>query len=239
MNGRDDDPAPPAWLDADAPHEEAHSRAQIDALKRWLDPAPKRVLDLGCGAGRVLVPLAAAGHALTGVDWNNEARRRCAARLSEAGADADLIEGDFRREADLPAGPFDAVLCLGNTFMTIVDVEEAVTLLQRVRRRLVPGGAFVIDDCPHDFWPELTEGNWTAGLSEDGAMQLVWDGGDSIFTLRRGEAVNPQDWNIRPGERIFRLWLDGALRLAARAGGLSAPQRLPDTPLLAMRREGG
>ena len=51
------------WLDEVAPLEPEESVAQIEALLAALGPAPRRVLDLGCGAGRVLVPLAAAGHA--------------------------------------------------------------------------------------------------------------------------------------------------------------------------------
>jgi SAM-dependent methyltransferase len=239
VSERRGDPAQPSWLDDGMPHEEAHSRAQLEGLTRWLDPAPKRVLDLGCGAGRVLVPLATARHRLVGLDTNADALRRCAARLTEADSEAELIEADFRREADLPGGPFDAVLCLGNTFMMITDVDEAIEFLGRVRDRLVPDGWLVIDDLPRDFWPELTEGNWISGLSEKAAMQLVWDESDAVFALRRGQAVDPKNWRIRPGERTFRLWLDGALRLAARAGGLSAPQRLLQAHLLVIHRREG
>lgn len=235
MSAPPGDPSAPPWLDAREPHDETHSRAQLEGLKRLLDPAPKRVLDLGCGFGRALAPLAAAGHALVGLDHDAEALRRCGARLAEAGSTADLVEGDFLSAAALPDGPFDAVLCLGNTFMTIADVDEAVELLIRLRGVLAAGGAFVIDDCPRDFWPELVEGNWLSGISEDGTAQLVWDEGDALFALRHGQAVDPRNWRIRPGERTYRLWSDGALRLAARAAGLSAPQRLAEAHLLVMR----
>jgi SAM-dependent methyltransferase len=230
------DSSAPTWLDAEAPHDEAHSRAQLEGLTRLLAPAPKRVLDLGCGFGRALLPLAAAGHDVVGLDHDAEALRRCGTRLAEAGGAANLVEGDFLSAAALPGGPFDAALCLGNTFMLIVDVDEAVDLLIRLRRVLAPGGAFVIDDCPRDFWPELVEGNWLSGLSEDGKAQLVWDDGDARFTLRHGRAVDPRTWRIRPGDRTYRLWSDGALRLAARAAGLSPPQRLDESHLLVMRR---
>lgn len=235
MSAPPGDSSAPPWIDAREPHDEAHSRAQLEGLKRLLDPAPKRVLDLGCGFGRALLPLAAAGHALVGLDHDAEALRRCGERLAEAGDSADLVEGDFLSAAPLPGGPFDAALCLGNTFMTIADVDAAVDLLIRLRGVLAPGGAFVIDDCPRDFWPELTEGNWLSGISADGAAQLVWDDGDALFTLRHGQAIDPRTWRIRDGERTYRLWSDGALRLAARAAGLSAPQRLAEAHLLVMR----
>jgi SAM-dependent methyltransferase len=225
----------PSWLDEQQPHDEAHSQAQIAGLLELLAPAAKRVLDLGCGAGRVLVPLAVAGHELLGLDRDAEALRLCLARLEEQSCTANLMKGDFRGAGSLPVGPFDAVLCLGNTFMTIADVDEAVELLIRVRRVLRAGGTFIIDDCPRDFWPELTEGNWLSGLSEDGNSQLVWEGGDAVFALRHGREVDPDNWQIGPDERRYRLWSDGALRLAARAAGLSGPRRLDDAPLLVMR----
>jgi len=221
-----------SWLDAAHPHDEEHAAAQLAGLERLLAPAPRRVLDLGCGTGRVLVPLAAAGHDVVGVDRDSDVIDRCRAGVEAAGADAALTVADFT--TNLPAGPFDAVLCLGNTFMTIADVEVAARLLARVRDALAPGGCFIIDDCPRDFWPELTEGNWLSGVSPDGDAQLVWDPGDALFAIRRGADVDTGSWTPRPGEPVFRLWSDGALRLLARAAGLSAPER-DAAPLLVMR----
>ena len=80
------------------------------------------------------------------------------------------------------------------------------------------------------MWPfsrlnELTEGNWLSGVSPDGDAQLVWDPGDALFAIRRGADVDTESWTPRAGEPVFRLWSDGALRLLARAAGLSAPER--------------
>jgi hypothetical protein len=66
-------------------------------------------------------------------------------------------------------------------------------------------------------------------------MQMVWDDADAVFALRAGDAIAADDWSIGDGERRFRLWTDGSLRLAARAAGLSAPQRLFPEHLLVMR----
>ena len=52
----------PAWLDEEHPHDEAHALAQINGVQSLLGGARRRVLDLGCGGGRVLVPLAQSGH---------------------------------------------------------------------------------------------------------------------------------------------------------------------------------
>ena len=218
------------WSDQNRPHDEACSRAQIDGLLRLLAPGPARVLDLGCGAGRVLEPLAAAGHELLGIDRNPDALAACRQRL--AGTPAQLREGDFGDDAAFTGGPFDAVLCLGNTFMTVTEVDEAVDLMGRASTALGSRGWFAIDDCPVDFWPELTDGNWQGGLTETGDAQLVWHESDAVFALRHGESVDADAPGLEPADVRFRLWTDGALRLAARAAGLSAATRVETAHLL-------
>jgi SAM-dependent methyltransferase len=228
--------ASPPWLDDNRPHDEITSAAQIASVLALLGESPKRVLDLGCGAGRVLIPLAVAGHDVTGLDHNATALRRCREDLERSGVEARLFGSDFARPESIPSGPFDAALCLGNTFMQIVDVDAAVDLMTRIAALLVPGGPFLLDDLPADQWPELTEGNWTSGISEDGRMQLVWHPCDAVFALRSGDAVDPAGWRIKRADAMFRMWTDGALRAAARAAGLSGPERPVAASVLVMRR---
>ncbi len=100
------------------------------------------------------------------------------------------------------------------------------------------GGMFVLDDCPGELWPELTGGNWTSGVSDAGDLQLVWHATDALFVLRHGPDVDIGTDEPVPGEKLLRLWTDGALHLAARLAGLSVPIRVPDAHLLTLRREG-
>ena len=231
-----DSDANPSWLDEQQPHDEERSAAQIAALLKVLGAAQQRVLDLGCGAGRVLLPLAEAGHSVTGLDRNEKALADCRKRLDDHNLSALLLRADFLEDWPALNKSFDAVCLLGNTIMTVADVDEAVHLMQRLCEVLADGGLFIVDDCPHDFWPELTEGNWTSGISEDGSAQLLWREGDSVFALRCGEEVDADEWHFKPADRLYRLWTMGALRLAARAAGLSGPERVAEGGLLIMRR---
>lgn len=224
------------WRDETQPHDPPRSQAQIDGLLHRLGPEPKDVLDLGCGDGRVLVPLARAGHRLTGIDRRHDLLERCRARLSEIDRAAELIEADFLEAWPPLAGGFDAVCCLGNTLMTVADVDQAVDLLTRAARALKDGGAFITDDCPQEFWPELTGGNWQSGLSPDGTMQMVWEPDDAVFALRRGAEIDLDCERPRSTDTRLRLWSAGALRLACRVAGLSAPRHLPEAGLLVMGR---
>lgn len=104
---------------------------------------PADILDLGCGAGRHALGLAALGHRVTGLDWSAELVA-CAARAArEAGVSAVFQRGDMRRlrwEAR-----FDAVINLFTSFGYFQTQAEDLAVLRGVRRALRPGGTFLID----------------------------------------------------------------------------------------------
>lgn len=225
-----------ALLDEDEPCDPQRSAAQVAGVLAMLGAPSRRVLDVGCGGGRVLLPLAAARHRVTGIDRSVRALARCRARLQESGAPAKLLEADFREPWPVPAASFDVVCCLGNTFMLLADPDDAVRFLARAAEALDAGGALLLDDCPQDLWPELTEGRWQRGVDEAGLMQMVWAPDDAVFTIRHGDQIDPECWQMRPEDRRLRLWSMGALGLAARLAGLSAPAHRPDAGLLVLRQ---
>jgi len=105
-------------------------------------------LELGCGSGRLLVPLARAGTAVTGVDNSSEMLARAAMRLAgEAAEGRDrvrLVESDVRSLA-LPSGePFVLAYFGFNTFMHL-DETAAAAALRRLRPLLRPGARLIID----------------------------------------------------------------------------------------------
>jgi len=236
-----DEPFDPLGVDDDQPFEYMRSAAQLESVLELLGEPPAHVLELGCGGGRVLVPIAAAGHASVGVDCDDAALQRCRAALHDEGAEARLIEHDFAQPwpetMTLADASFDAALCLGNTFMTIVDVDDAVAVLQRIADALKPGGAFVIDDIAQQYWPELTEGNWCNGISGDRSVQMVWAEDDAVFALRRADAVDEDDWSLKPDDRCFRLWTTAALQLVGRAAGLSVQPWSAGSGVTVLRRD--
>lgn len=210
------------------PMSAAEHRRQLGALRRLLGKRARRVLDLGSGDGRLARPLADSGHDVLAIDRDEAALRRC----SDAGISTgcmDFLDSSKKSEQGWEAvaliGPYDAVLCLGHTFMLAWKPAQAVTLLRRVRSVLKPGGVFVIDDFCAPLWREVASGNWQNGVSPNGNMQLVWDEGDNVLALRSGGEVRRSDWRVGRSDRRLRLWSAGELELLSLAAGWSAPRR--------------
>ncbi len=227
-NDGEQDAAPP-WLDEAEPHAPERSQAQVRGVLKHLAGSSAHVLDLGCGAGRLLRPLVEAGHAVVGMDLGAEVLKELpgdpdASLIPPHPVHGDFLKGDWPSHPDRAGAPFDAVLLLGNTFMTIAELDDAVALVRRVRERLAPHGRFILDDLPQDLWPELTEGNWQSGISEDETSQLIWAADDQVFTIRQNERVDPEAWSLRPQDRRFRLWTMSGLTMLARLTGLSDPR---------------
>ncbi len=106
------------------------------------------VLEMGCGSGRLLVPLARAGVAVVGVDNSPEMLARAAMRLAgepaEVRARARLVEGDVRSLALPGAEPFALATFGYNTFLHL-DETAAAAALRRLRPLLRPGARLIID----------------------------------------------------------------------------------------------
>jgi SAM-dependent methyltransferase len=101
------------------------------------------VLELACGTGRLLIPIAQAGLAVTGVDIVRGMLDRARAKADEAGVEVDLVHADMR---GVHLGRrFEMVLLAYNAMLHLASVEDFRALLAAVRRHLTPDGVFVFD----------------------------------------------------------------------------------------------
>ena len=105
------------------------------------------ILELGCGSGRTLLPLARDGWRVVGVDASPTMLERCRARLARQpkGTDArvELVRADFRALA--LGRRFPLVVCPFNAFMHLYTRQDVERFLAVVRAHLCPGGLFAFD----------------------------------------------------------------------------------------------
>lgn len=134
------------------------------------------ILELGCGSGRVLLPLSRAGHQIVGLD--NSPAMLVLAQAKLENTPASLIEADMTAFAlELP--PFSLTLIPYNTFMHLPP-DEARKMLGCVREHLTPAGQlfidlanpFVVEQTPNDSFLTL-EGQLTDPVSGELVMVLA------------------------------------------------------------------
>ena len=124
----------------------------IDCLLRTLGPKPLRVLEATCGTGRILVPLAKAGHDAVGFDMNEA----MLARIGTKAEGMSNIAWSLKDALEEPWGEgFDVVVLAGNVMFNIETqggyMEAQRLFLRRAFDALRPGGHAYLDfDChPH------------------------------------------------------------------------------------------
>ncbi len=99
-----------------------------------------RVLDLGCGTGRLAIGLAAAGFVVTGVD---PADASLTAARAKPGADrVTWLRGT---STVLPRSTYDAVLMTSHVAQFFVDDDGWNSTLVDIRRAMVAGGTLAFD----------------------------------------------------------------------------------------------
>jgi SAM-dependent methyltransferase len=105
------------------------------------------VVEVGCGTGRILLPIARAGLSVHGIDASSQMLGRCEAKLlaeTEAvRSRVTLHEGDAR-SFDL-GRPFDFVIAPFRVMQHLTTTEEQLGFLDSAARHLAPGGRLVFD----------------------------------------------------------------------------------------------
>lgn len=156
------------------------------------------LLELGCGTGRVLLPLARAGYEITGLDLSPQMVERCRIKLQAEPAEtrdrvtllvADMTSFDLGRR-------FGAVFCAFNSFHHLRTVEQQLACLERCRTHLTPTGTLVLDLFNPDPAPRDARGDDPSG-DQAIAETVDWTGGRRI---RRWMATPDYDRSLQCNE---------------------------------------
>jgi SAM-dependent methyltransferase len=189
--------------------------------------APGRVLDAACGTGWHSIALARAGHAVTGADISPVMIARAQENAQREHVIARFVTASF---ADLPAAAgisYDAVLCLGNSLVHVLDEDGLRQSVGAMAACLRPGGLLVVHNLNYDKrmvekprWFQVNSGEM------DGKETLVWRFADydenlvqfNISVFQKDAAGR---WTVQVQSTPQRPWQSFELAAAAREAGLT------------------
>ncbi|OGX41699.1 MAG: hypothetical protein A3C53_04870 [Omnitrophica WOR_2 bacterium RIFCSPHIGHO2_02_FULL_68_15] len=222
------------------------ARLYLERIRRRAEEAgiapPATVLEAGCQAGRLVVPLARLGFAVTGIDTSGFALRRARVHARSAGVAARFIKGDLLKVLRSGRHRYDIVVCAEVLYLSPRYREMLAALAGAVK----PGGLLCVSHRPKTYYllEALRHGNVEAArrvlASSEGRFDgphpergyYNWQTDEELRALYRelgleGVAVYPIDqtaWlsGVAPSqlaERARRLWLDAELSLESEEGG--------------------
>ncbi len=136
-------------------------RTEARGIRRILGrsgvPNDGRVLDIACGIGRHIVPLAELGYRAVGCDFSPKYLARARAYAKDAGLDDRRIRfypSDYRRiDRTLHRAheaPFDAAMSIFTSMGHYGD-EGDLAVLRAIRNVVRPGGVFLMENSNRDW----------------------------------------------------------------------------------------
>jgi SAM-dependent methyltransferase len=211
-------------------------RRDVGFWQRIAAAADGRILELGTGTGRVAVPLARNGIALTGLDRSAPMLDRARRRISRLGLQRTLALA----RADMRALPFRAasfslVMAPYGVLQSLTGESDLQAALGSVHDVLRPGGRFVIDLVPDLVeWSEYEGRKTLSGrMGRDTRVSLI----ESVRQdARRGLTIFDQRYTTMRGGRrtvhdfslTFRTVSIPAMRTRLEAHGFAVEAVLGD-----------
>jgi SAM-dependent methyltransferase len=186
---------------------------------------PGRLIDLGCGTGRLLIAMARRGHWVLGVDLAAGMLRVSGEKAKAAGVEIHRLRANLVELEGLADGSFDYAACLFSTLGMVAGRENRCRVVAHVQRLLRPGGKFILH--VHNRWFDVwTRGGRWALMRDLGRALTGRDGvGDRVMPAHLGIAGLTLHMFTR--REVLRLLRATGFRVAeVRALGLGPDGRL-------------
>lgn len=152
-------------------------------------PKHAKVLDAGCGPGRVSVELAALELSVTGLDLIQAYLDAAAETAEDEGVSLELVQGDLRNFAnEKNKETFDCAVNLYTSFGYCETIEEDIKILKNIQSVLKKDGWFIMECLSREQAVQyFTEGEWfeRAGKTvlTEFSVEGAWEGLKSRWIL--------------------------------------------------------
>jgi SAM-dependent methyltransferase len=156
----------------------------LDGYLELLPKAPADILEIGCGTGRLTLPLADRGFSVTAIDRSAPMLEQLQNKL-HAGHDIEACIMDARHIS--LCGPFDSALFGYSGFQYLVSDSDSSLFLEAIKGILAPSGSLILDifihcknhetsDFVRDYERRLEDGRvlsrWKRVLVDHGQSQV-------------------------------------------------------------------
>jgi SAM-dependent methyltransferase len=127
-------------------YDHAHcTQADVPFYLHYAEQCGGPILELACGTGRVVVPVAQTGYEVTGLDLYEEMLALCSAQVRERGLSdrVTLIQGDMS-SFDLPRKDFALAYIPLRSFSHLFTQQDQIGCLRCAADHLRLGGTFIV-----------------------------------------------------------------------------------------------
>jgi len=116
----------------------------VDFYSGYLDGFRGTALELACGTGRILLPIARAGVEIHGLDGSEDMLRILKAKAKEEGVPDIQVYQQSMESFDI-GRRFDTIFVASGSFQLLTDPGDVVSSLNCIYQHLKDGGSFVTD----------------------------------------------------------------------------------------------
>lgn len=134
-------------------------------------PSPKAwVLELGCGTGRVMLPLSEHCAFIHGIDISEGMLEVCRTKLAEADIPPEKARAELGDISNLDLGEhFDLIIAPFRVFQNLTEDEQVDGFFETIRRHLSPDGKAIVNTFRPYYPPqEVLERNSKTEINLDG-----------------------------------------------------------------------
>ena len=171
-------------------------------LERWLQYARDAhgpVLEVMCGSGRFLAPLAAAGIDIDGIDASEDMLAACSRKCAARGVTV-AVYYQFVQDLTHPRRYALAFIAAGS-FGLLVDEDDYGGALRKLYDHLLPGGVLVLE-AETPIGAPSRNGRW---------FGRWWNRPDGARIVSRDVGRYDPATHVEEGLGIYELWVDGRL----------------------------